>query len=156
MNWLRLRLALAAAVFVGWLSWLGYAVSVNTWRKPELVSRAQLTEAVVLVVATVRTDDEGKPRPQAKVTERLSAGGPTDGTEIIVDNLPSAQPPGQPFPGPGEYLLPLVPAGAAEHSFRVADLPRSPGYPPARFVRPVIYPWTEAVQVQLRSLGIGR
>lgn len=153
MSFARIRLVVALVAFLGWLSYLAYAVGYNTWKKPDLVSRAQLTEAVVLIVADVQTDDEGKPKPLAKVTARLSNGGPTGGDEIVVENLPSAQPPGKAFPGPGQYLIPLVPFGAGEKAFRIAGLPRSPGYPASPFVRPVVYPWTEAVQTQLRSLG---
>jgi hypothetical protein len=151
MTFARMRFAAALAVFVGWLGWLGYAVYVNTFHKPVLVSRAQLTDAVVLVVADVPADEEGKPRPLVTVATLLSKGGPAAGAEIVVENLPAAQPPGKPFPGPGPYLLPLVPSG--EKAFRVAALPRSPGYPAANTVRPLIYPWDEAVQKQLRVLG---
>ena len=153
MSFARLRLVVALVAFVAWLSWLGYAVGYNFWYKPDLVSRAQLTEADVLVVAAVQTDEEGKPKPRAKVTARLSKDGPVSGDEILIDKLPSAQPPGKSFPGSGEYLIPLVPLGADRKSFRIADLPRSPGYPPAQFLRPVVYPWTADVQKQLRSLG---
>jgi hypothetical protein len=153
MSFARWRLVIALAAFVGWLSWLGYAVAYNFWRKPDIVSRAQLTEADVLVVAAVTTDDAGKPKSQARVVTRLSQGGPVAGDEIAVDNLPSAQPPGKAFPGPGEYLIALNPVGADRKSFRIAGLPRSPGYPPTQFVRPVVYPWTTDVQKQLQSLG---
>lgn len=151
MSFARIWLIVALALFLGWLGYLGYAVWYNTARKPDLVSRAQLTEAVVLVVADVGTDDEGQPRPLVTVATRLSKDGPTGGEEIVVENLPSAQPPGRPFPGAGKYLLPLVPSGVK--AFRLAGLPRSPGYPPAQTVRPILYPWDDAVQAQLRTLG---
>jgi hypothetical protein len=151
MSFARVRLYLALALFFGWLCWLAVAVYYNTYRKPDLVSRAQLTEAVVLVVADVGTDDEGQPKPMVTVVTRLSKGGPADGEEVVVENLPSAQPPGRPFPGGGRYLLPLVPSGVK--AFRIAGLPRSPGYPSAQTVRPIVYPWDDAVQAQLRKLG---
>jgi hypothetical protein len=47
-------------------------------------------------------------------------------------------------------LLPLV--ALTNGSYRVAGLPRSPGYEAATPERPVIYPWTEDVQKQLRTL----
>jgi hypothetical protein len=153
MTFARVRFAVALAVFVGWLAYLGYAVWCNTFHKPELVSRAQLTEAVVLVVADVKVDDEGKPSSEVTVSALLSRGGPKPGDAVQVARLPAAQPPGQPFPGPGQYLLPLVPDGAEPNRFKVAGLPRSPGYPAIDPVRPVIYPWNEAVQAQLRKLG---
>lgn len=153
MTLARLRFVAAVAVFVGWMGWLGYAVWVNTLAKPVLVSRAQLTEAVVLVVADVQADDEGRPVPEVTAVAVLSRAGPKPGDTLTVSKLPSAQPPGKPFPGPGRYLLPLVPDGADPSRFKLAGLPRSPGYPAADQVRPVIYPWDVAVQAQLRSLG---
>jgi hypothetical protein len=153
MNFARVKLIIALVAFLGWLSYLGYAVWYNTFHKPTILSRAQLSEAVVLVTAEVTTDAEGLARQRVKVAQRLSKDGPTTGEEITIENLPSAQPPGLPFPGAGVYLLPLVPQGAERTSFRLAGLPRSPGYPAAQFVRPVLYPWSEAVQIQLRNLG---
>ena len=69
-------------------------------------------------------------------------------------NLPQAGVPGRGFPGPGTYLLPLVTRDNA--LYNIAGLPRSPGYeavtnPP----QPSIYPWTDSLQTQLRSLGYG-
>ena len=153
MTFARVRFAVALAVFAGWLAYLGYAVWFNTYHKPELVSRAQLTEAVVLVVADVTVDAQGNPNPEVTVSALLSRGGPKPGETAHVTRLPAAQPPGQPFPGPGRYLIPLVPDGADPTRFKVAGLPRSPGYTAIDPIRPVIYPWNDAVQTQLRKLG---
>jgi hypothetical protein len=153
MSFARIRLIAAILLFLAWIAYLGYTAATNYWNKPDLVSRAQLTEATALVVADLTTDEEGKPKVLTKITHRLSVSGPVAGTEIVVENLPSAQPPGKPFPGPGEYLLPLIATG--DRVYRIAGLPRSPGYPPMQFVRPVIYPWTEAVKAQIQKLGYG-
>jgi hypothetical protein len=72
---------------------------------------------------------------------------------VEVLNLPAAKPPGTAdlFPGAGRYLLPLVGDGK---TFRVAGLPRSPGYEPTTPVRPPVYKWDADTQAQLRGLGI--
>lgn len=148
MTFARLRLACAALLFVGWLAWLAAAV----WQKdnPDKVSRAQLTAAEAVVVAEVTAAEDGLPQPKAKVVIRLSATGPAAGTEILVPNLPSAVVPGKGFPGAGRYLLAL--AGGDLGVFRVAGLPRSPGYEETSPKLPTVYPWTPEVQAQLRKL----
>lgn len=151
MTFARLRLAAAALLFVGWLAWMATAV----WRKdtPDKVSRAQLTAADALVVADLTAGEDGLPRPTAKVVHRLSAAGPTAGTEIRVQNLPSAVVPGKGFPGAGQYLLALGGGDLGDLGvYRVAGLPRSPGYEEVSPKLPVVYPWTPDVQAQLRSL----
>ena len=73
---------------------------------------------------------------------------------MTVANLPSALPPGaKGFPEKGgQFLLPLV--GDAT-GYRVAGLPRSPGYEPAdATTRPPVYPWTDDTRAQLKGLGI--
>jgi hypothetical protein len=153
MNFVRVRFWIALALFLGWLSWLGYAVWYNQYRRPDALSRAQLTGADLLVVAEVKTNSDGQPEKTVVVTKCISGKGPAVGQAISIGNLASAQPPGRTFPGPGEYLLPLIASGTAADSFLIGELPRSPGHSPTRFVRPVVYPWNEAVQTQLRTLG---
>lgn len=149
MTGARIRLYVAAAAFLGWLVWLSLAVFDKGRVTP--VSRAQLTEANVLVVADVSGAD-GKPASRVKVAQRIGANGPAEGAEIDVANLPQAGVPGQGFPGPGTYLLPLVTRDNATYS--IAGLPRSPGYEAVTNpTQPSIYPWTESLQTQLRSLG---
>ena len=148
MTLARLRLVLAALLFVGWLSWLGYAVS---WRASvPIVSRGQLAGATHLVVVDVSADTQGLPAPMATVTQVLHGTGIAKGATIEVLNLPSAQPPIGGFAGSGQYLLPLVGEGKL---FRVAGLPRSPGYDASMPTRPVIYPWSDDVRAQLKQLG---
>jgi hypothetical protein len=149
MTFARIRLAVAAVAFVGWLSWLAVAV----WQKDvaDKVSRAQLTAAAAVVVAEVTVGEDGLPLPKAKVTRRVGGTGPAVGDEITVTNLPSAVVPGKGFPGAGQYLLPL--AGGDLGVFRVAGLPRSPGYEETTPKLPSIYPWTADVQAQLTSLN---
>ncbi|MFO0848881.1 MAG: hypothetical protein U0871_10050 [Gemmataceae bacterium] len=153
MSFGRLLLAAATAAYLGWLGWLGYAVYVARWTdKPPVVSRAQLVAATHLVVADVTAGPDGLPAPAAAVAEVLRGDGLSPGASVEVLNLPAAVPPGAGvFPGSGKYLLPLVGDGK---TFRVAGLPRSPGYEPASPTRPAIYRWDAGTQAQLRSLGL--
>jgi len=151
MTGARIRLVLAALAFVGWLSWLAVAVAQKD--NLERVSRAQLTEAKLLVVAEVRTGPDGLPLNKVRIVQSLHPNGPIAGTEIEIANLPAAALPSKPFPGAGTYLLPLVPEELGSR-FRIAGLPRSPGYErQANPERPNIYPWSADVKTQLKTLG---
>jgi hypothetical protein len=165
----KVFLWVAAALFVGWIGYLGYAVLYHRWlNPPDIVSRSQLTAAQVVVVAEVAAEG-GKPSPQAKVTHRLSEQGPEKG-EITVTNLPQARPPSNEAGlRSGQYLLFLVPDGA--DAYRIAGWPRGlgestfePGQKMARsddsksgepphLRPPLVYPWTDAVQKQMAKLG---
>ena len=150
MSGARIRLIVVAALFLAWMIWLASAVFDKGRVDP--VSRAQLTEATVLVTAEVQSVD-GKPTTKVKIIKRLSATGPVEGAEIDVLNLPQAVVPGKGFPGDGVYLLPLSTRDGP--GFSIAGLPRSPGYEATTPAKPTIYPWNEATQIQLRSLGYG-
>ena len=150
----RFFFVVALAAFLGWLGWLGYAVYVARYApdKSAVLSRAQLTAATHLIVADVTVAADGLPSPTAKVVEVLKGNAVAPGAEVEVLNLPSAKPPGPGgFPGPGLYLLPVVADGK---TFRVAGLPRSPGYEPVPVERPPIYLWTDDTRAQLRGLGV--
>jgi len=151
MSGARLRLVIAVTLFVGWLAWLGYAVSQRN--TAPVVSRAQLTAATHLLVAEVTVGEDGRPNPQVKVVEVLRGDNVDLANSLEVSHLESARPPGTDgFPSPGTYLLPLVRVGTG---FRLAGLPRSPGYEAVdRPVLPAIYPWNEVTQAQLRGLKI--
>ncbi|HET6575396.1 MAG TPA: hypothetical protein VFG68_17465 [Fimbriiglobus sp.] len=152
----RLLLLLALAAFLGWLGWLGYAVYAARYApgRSVVLSRAQLTAATHLLVADVTVAEDGLPAPAVKVVEVLKGDGVAPGAEVEVRNLPSAKPPGAGgFPGPGRYLLPLVREGQTG-PFRVAGMPRSPGYEPAPVDRPPIYRWIDDTRAQLRGLGV--
>jgi len=166
-------LLVAAVAFVGWLAWLGYAMAVHRLNPPDIVSRSQLTEATYVVVVDVTLDGD-KPGQTVKVKQRIEGDGPESG-EIVVKNLPQATTPAnQPLPGPGEYLLALVPDGIADPKagpYKIAGWPRGLGesvtqpgvelkdaegkpLDPPKFIRPPLtYPWTEAVKKQMRGLG---
>src|SRR5437762_6947573 len=97
----RWRLILAAAAFIGWLSYLGYAAL--TKNRGPVISQAQAAAAKHVIVADVTTDDNGKPLRRVKVIEALSQDGPASGAEIDVENL-SAATDKSGFTGPGPYL----------------------------------------------------
>jgi hypothetical protein len=152
----RWRLLIAAALFLGWISWLSYSAVVKN-RGP-VVSRAQAAAASQPVVAEVAAGPEGKPDPRVKVAEAIAEASPTAGTEIYVTNLPDAKG----FEGPGQYLLLLnpdvavrtVPVDGKElHLYTVVGLQRSPGYEMAVSGSPaMIYRMTEKVHAQVKQL----
>jgi len=146
----RILLIAATVVFVGWLAWL--AVAMAQKGKSPVVSRAQLTASTHLIVVDVQVGDDGLPKPLAKVIRVVRGEGVEKDSVIEVINLPSAMPPGASgFPGPGEYLLPVVGDGK---TFRIAGMPRSPGYEPTSPVRPTIYHWGPDTEAQLRGLKL--
>lgn len=149
----RIRLIVTAVLFLGWISWLGYAVLQRG--QTAVISRAQLTGATHLVVADVEMTSEGLPDTRAKVVEVLRGDGVKAGDSIEVLNLPAARPPGAgETPKSGPFLLALVSDGK---TYRVAALPESPGYPATSYSpsdRPPIYRWSEETRSQLRGLGL--
>ena len=145
-------IAVTGAVYLGWLGWLGYAVYGARWAadRTPVVSRAQLVGATHLLVCDVTTGADGLPEAQARVAEVLRGDGVKAGDAVAVWNLPSALPAGTDAMPAGRYLLPVVSGGAG---YKVAGLPRSPGYEPADGVRPVVYRWTPGLEAALRALG---
>lgn len=138
------RLIVALALFVGWMSYLGYAALTKS-RSP-IVSRIQAAAAPLAVVADVQTTPNGKPHVRAKVVESLSKAGPAAGTELLVMNLEDVRG----FTGPGPYLL-LLQQEEGFPSYVVVGPQRSPGND--RVVgRPLIYPWNEDVRREYEYL----
>ena len=151
MRGARLRLALAALCFFGWITWLAVAVWGNG--KVPVVSRAQLTAATCLIVAELVIDDQNLPAEKVTVSSVVSGTGPTVGETIAVVNLPKAIAAGRyATPTAGPHLIPL--AKSADGSYKVAGLPPSPNYNLIDPDRPLVYPWNEDVKKQLRSLGV--
>jgi hypothetical protein len=148
MMFARIRLVVAAILFLGWLGWLAYAVSQKG--SVQIVSRAQLAAATHWVIADVNVGPDGI--PLTKVAVKESRFGEKLAGAIEVKNLGSSATPlpvnGESrTPPAGEYLLPLVKVG--EGVYAIAGLPRSPGYEAQTPQRPVIYPWNDDVKKQV-------
>lgn len=133
----RVRLIVAAALFLGWLTWL--SVTALTKSRAPVVSHAQAAVADVAVVADLTAGEGGAPAADATVTESLSAGGPAAGP-IEVAELTKAQG----FAGPGKYLLLLSKTGSG---YRLTDQQPWPG----ANLGPRVYPWTDATADDLRA-----
>ena len=155
MNGAKLRLIVAAALFLGWLSWLGYAAVAKN-RGP-VVSKVQAAAASQPIAAELTAGSDGKPEPQVKVIESFTEGSPASGTELYVANLAEAKG----FEGPGEYVLLLNPDVAARvfpvngkdlRLYSVVGLQRSPGYELAGTGSPTIYKLTNEVRAQVKKL----
>ena len=138
----RWRLVLAAAAFIAWLSYLGYAALTKS-RGP-VVSHAQMAATAHAIVAEVKATSDGKPDRQVKVEEDLSSKGPSPGTTIEVENLSRVSG----FTGPGQYLLLL-----SDSPYTVVGQQRSPGNDLSGVGPPLIYPWSEDVKRQYQSLA---
>src|SRR4051794_27467537 len=100
----RLRLVLAATLFLLWIGWLGYLAL--TAARPVIVSRPQLLVSALDVRAAVAAADDGSPLPAVTVLEVLYPPGKQP-QHLSVTNLGQCQG----WEGPGEYLLPLIPSG---------------------------------------------
>lgn len=138
----KVFLWVAAALFLGWIGYLGYAVAYHRLNPPDIVSRSQLTAAEFVVVAEVTVED-GKPAQKVKVVQRLKhsndandATGPQKDDAITVTNLPQARPPSNEGAiGPGQYLLFVVPdglqsgndPGPSKPTYRISGWPRGLG-----------------------------
>ncbi|MBY0512306.1 MAG: hypothetical protein K2P78_00155 [Gemmataceae bacterium] len=151
----RVRLVVAAALFLGWIGWLSYA-ALSKSRGP-VVSRAQAAATTQVIVAEVKAGEDGKPTQFVTVVERLTEAGPADGSEAFVTNLPSASG----FTGPGKYVLLLTPDSSAVQvraggplltPYAVVGQQRSPGYEMNGVGPPVIYPDTPDVRAQVARL----
>ncbi len=140
----KIRLFIAVTLLVAWVGYIAYQ-ALAFGRFP-VVSHAQLLVSTLDIVADVRADDDSQPLPQVRVQEvhwpAESQG--LQGQEITVSNLPDASG----FYGPGRYILPLVAGEGGQ--YRVAALPRSPGFGAAGVV--LIYPDTPLTREQLNAI----
>jgi hypothetical protein len=150
----RLRLALAVALFVGWLGWLGY-LAVTMAGDSVVLSRPQLLVSNLHVVA----DLDGSADSPADVVMVREASGPyagkdvRPGLQLTIANLHAVSR-SQGWTGPGRYILPLT--RGRDGKCTITPTPPSPGYPfqsgeeLTRFLR--IYPATDAALRQLRQI----
>lgn len=138
----RWRLIIVWGLFVAWVSWLGW----QSWRHSRfpVVSRAQLLETQMVIVADLQANDEGRFLPQCSVVEVV---WPKDGksvktdSKLTISNLPGCSG----FAGPGRYLLLLESLDPA----KLAGFPRSPLLDPQK--RPQVYPDGPDVRAQVRE-----
>jgi hypothetical protein len=145
MRFAKARLLIAVGLLFAWLGYIAYqALAVGRF---PVVSHAQLLVSTLDVIAEVGAGEDGRPLAKAQVTEVHwpASQKRLGGQEIEVTNLPGATG----FEGPGLYILPLVRGEGG--AYRVAGLPRSPGFD--RF-QPLylIYPVTALTRKQLDAI----
>jgi hypothetical protein len=137
------RLVVFAGLFAAWIGWLAYLVV--TTRHPDVLRRPQFLASTLDLVADVQA------APAAVVKQVYFGGGQgvVEGQTLTVGNLTACEG----WNGPGEYVLALENDGA---NYKVAAVPRSPGYPSERDadqVGPaVVYPVTAETLRQLEEI----
>jgi hypothetical protein len=113
VNAAKIRLIATAALFVGWLAWLGYTALAKN-RGP-VVSHVQAAAAAHVVVGEVKRGADDKPDPEVIVVESLKAGSrenplpraiPIDGKELPMHSLVGMQrSPGYELSGTGSPTI---------------------------------------------------
>jgi hypothetical protein len=147
----RLRLSLAAGLFMVWIGWLAYlAVTAGTSpvdrKLPVVLSRPQFLVSTLDVIAQVNEEDS---RPAARV-RIVQVHWPPSAREKAKDDITVidlARCSG--WEGPGEYILPLEESGA---DYQVTPIPRSPGYTASGLSPPRIYRSTPETMRQLEAI----
>jgi len=132
----KLRLAVASALLLGWLGWLGYT-ALAKYRGP-VVSRSQAAAATLVVVAQV----SGGEGAQVVEVKEVLTGTKPDGPLTVTNLSDSAG-----LEGAGEYLL-LLAKGRGD-TFVVVGQLRTPGYDGVGV--PTVYKWTPAVKAQAEA-----
>jgi hypothetical protein len=152
----RLRLVLAAGLFLAWMSWLAYLALTTT--QPVVLSRPQFLVADLVVIAEVGEMD-GDPDPHVKIVRVAWPRKDKDreGKSIEVSHLSSLGRE-QGWQGPGRYILALQRTGSAkENRYLVAQIPHSPGYPRGGKPPPTpIYSATSEAVEQLEEIESNR
>jgi hypothetical protein len=152
-------LFVAAVLFTGWMSYLGYAALTKS--HAPTVSHIQFAAARDAVVGEVRSDEDGKPAIQVKVVQWLFQSRQNPAGEVSVLNLSEVKG----YDGPGQYLLllqpeqtlPPRPLQAPEPvSYLVVGQQRSPGNDLGGVGKPLVYRWTDDVRKQFELLDAGR
>lgn len=138
----RTRMVLAWAAFAAWVGWLGF-LSMRYGRFP-VVSRAQLLNADIAVIADVTFSADGVPSV-ARLGDVIWPAGakfPAGATPRITNLAKVAD-----WRGPKNYVLVLKAAG--DGKYEIASLPRSPALDHAD--RLFVYPATPEVLTQFRD-----
>jgi hypothetical protein len=135
----RTRALVAGVLFVSWIGYLAYLVSIT--RGTIAVAGPQIQTADLVILADV-ADEKGRAAPKVDVVETLFARRPgwrnEIGKSIVVEDLPFCAPkgmlddkpyPGQGYRGAGRYVIPLQRIEPGPR-YRVKVLPIVPGYYP--------------------------
>ena len=153
----KLRLILTSLLFISWIGYLAYLVSIT--RHPVILSRPQFLVADIYVLAELGGTKQS-PDGKIRVTEVL---WPTDdahkqlvGTEITVRNLEKCTEPNG-WIGMGPYIVPLsnvrIPSDGNE-KYELTRIPISPGFhqdeKTLNYLR--IYPATPQARDQLTTV----
>jgi hypothetical protein len=171
------RLLIAAALFLGWLGYLGYLVVCRPHTPSDLrgafegryltLSRPQFLVSALDVVAEV-SGDKGekvvvkevlfpKTNPPVKVGEEIQVQR-IDLCRAVPEPLAKNTTPPLDYVGPGAYLLPLqAPDRDHPRRFEVVPTPPSPGFPrDSRGIEigpPRIYPASEELLAEYRQIA---
>lgn len=170
------RLILTAALFLGWLGYLGYLVVCRPHTpgglrgafagRPLTLSRPQILVSTLDIVAKV-SGDKGEKVVVEKILHPELNYPVKIGEEIHVENIDRCQPlpdplakdanPPPDYSGPGLYLLPLQAVGAKEeYRYQIVPTPPSPGFfssPNVSVGPPRIYPATDAMLAEYREIA---
>jgi hypothetical protein len=143
----HVRLAVAAALFLGWIGWLVYLVVES--HGAVILSRPQFLVADLWVIAEVDAE-ENRPRQTIEVREDVwsAAGKELAGQAINVIDLPDIGA-DKGWDGPGTYILPLT-AHAGKRPYHITPVPPSPGFIEQGDRR--IYAATSEARAQLKAL----
>ena len=118
------RLALAVVLFVSWVGYLGYLAATTRPPANGILSRPQFLVSQLDVIARVE-EPEGQP-PRVTV-EKVHWPQDDEARQLVgkqIEVLDLAKSDG--WVGPNTYILPLTRAG--KETYRVAPIPRSPGF----------------------------
>lgn len=171
------RLMVMAALFLGWLGYLGYLVvcrphTPNGLRgafvgRAVTLSRPQILVSTLDIVAEVSGDKGEKvvvkrvlyPKNEKDAPVKVGETIQVDFIDLchaVPDQVGSNANPPPDYNGPGDYLLPLQPAGDEDgHHFQVVSTPPSPGFPQSlehKVGPPRIYPATSEVLVEYKEI----
>lgn len=151
----RVRLAVTAIAFAGWIAFLAYLALTTT--HPVVLSRPQFLAADAYVLAELKAGNDDAPAATVEIRKVFwSAGNPPKGA-ITVANLPELRRKREPkdpdhgWDGPGEYVLALTRGrGNRDDLYQITPIPRSPSFQGPQQGR--IYPASPRVLRQLEAL----
>src|SRR5437899_5806627 len=105
----KLRLAVAAVLFLGWIGYLAYLVAVS--RHPVILSRPPFLVSNLYVVAKLTGDADKHPDKTIRIQEIIWAADekdePAKDADITVKLLDQVDAK-QGWEGPDSYILPLM------------------------------------------------